>query len=341
MDCKVSVVIPFYNGIQYLEACVRSVQAQTLREIEILLVDDGSEDDGGKLADALALEDARIRVIHQENRGLAGARNSGIDASRGDYIGFVDADDLIDPQMYEKLYNTARMLSCELVTGGCRSFTDDGRWGKHTVPAFPLYTRLDPALIRTEMPRLVCDGSLTYVWRRLYASSLFREKGIRFEERLRICEDATFCMECLLRADGVAAIPDCLYLYRYVPTSLIRSKKYTPHMTPSMLLQYEIKKTLAQAYLADSMPQMMASLADYTYRHISRLIFTNLYRKPGKRYREFRTAVRAPIFRELFDWFDLNAHRSKSLDWLLFKCVQLRLYFPAYCIGKLVFGKDN
>lgn len=341
MDCKVSVIIPFYNGIKYLEACVRSVQAQSLRELEIILVDDGSTDDGGALADKFAAEDARIRVIHQENRGLAGARNTGINASHGDYIGFVDADDLIDPQMYEKLYNTAETLSCELVTGGCRSFTDDGRWGRHTVPAFTLCTRLAPDEIKQEMPRLVSDGSLMYVWRRLYAASLFREKGIRFEEKLRICEDATFCMECLLRADGVAAIPDCLYFYRYVPTSLIRSKKYTPHMTPSMLLQYEIKKTLSQTYLADRMPQILSSLADYTYRHISRLIFTNLFRKPDKRYREFRTAVRAPIFREMFRWFDLNAHRSKSLDWVLFKCVQLHLYFPAYCIGKRIFGKDN
>ena len=341
MGCKVSVVVPFLNGIRYLPACVRSVQAQTLQEIEIILVDDGSTDGAGELADELAQADARIRVIHQENRGLAGARNTGIRAACGDYIGFVDADDLIGPQMYEKLYSTAETLSCELVTCGCRSFADDGRQGRHTVPAFPLCTRLTPEQIREEMPRLVHDGSLTYVWRRLYAASLLREKGILFEEKLRICEDATFCMECLLRADGVAAIPDCLYFYRYVPTSLIRSKKYTPHMTPSMLLQYEIKKTLSQAYLADSMPLMMASLAEYTYRHISRLIFTNLFRKPDKRYREFRTAVRAPLFREMFRWFDLNAHRAKSLDWMLFKCVQLRLYFPAYCIGKRVFGKDN
>ena len=341
MDCKVSVVIPFYNGIQYLEACVRSVQAQTLREIEIILVDDGSSDGGEALADTLAEKDARIRVIHQENRGLAGARNTGIRASRGDYIGFVDADDLIDPQMYEKLYSAAETLSCELVTCGCRSFTDDGRWGNHTLPAFTLCTRLAPEQIRGEMPRLLRDGSLMYVWRRIYRASLFREKGIRFEEKLRICEDATFCMECLLRADGVAAIPDCLYFYRHVPTSLIRSKRYTPHMTPAMLLQYEIKKTLARTYLPDSMPQILSALADYTYRHISLLIFTNLFRKPEKRYREFRAAVRAPIFREMFSGIDLRAHRSKSLDWVLFKCLQLHLYFPAFCIGSHIFGKDN
>ena len=340
MDCKVSVVIPFYNGIEYLQDCVRSVQAQTLREIEILLVDDGSTDGSGTLADKLAQEDPRVRVIHQENRGLSGARNSGIDASRGDYIGFVDADDLVDPQMYEKLYDAASSLSCELVTCTYNSFRETGLIAV-TKPLFAMHTRLSPADVRPEMPRLVRDGSLMFVWRRLYAASLLRGQNIRFDERLRICEDATFVMECLLRADGVAAIPDCLYHYRFVPTSLIRSKKYTPHMTPSMLLQYEIKKRLTQMYLPDVQAQMMTSLADYTYRHISRLILTNLFRKPDKRYREFRTAVRAPIFRDLFRFFDLNAHRSKSLDWTMYKCLRLRLNFPAYCIAKLIFGKDT
>lgn len=340
MDCKVSVVIPFYNGIEYLEDCVRSVQAQTLREIEILLVDDGSSDGAGELADRLASEDARIRVIHQENQGLSGARNSGIDASGGDYIGFVDADDLVDPQMYEKLYDAAVSLSCELVTCTYNSFRETGLIAI-TKPRFPMRTRLSPQEIRKQMPHLVGDGSLMFVWRRLYAASLIRGRNIRFDRALRICEDATFVMECLLRADGVAAIEDCLYHYRYVPTSLIRSKKYTPHMTPSMLRQYEVKKQLVHAYLADAEPQMLSSLADYTFRHISRLIFTNLFRKPDKRYREFRAAVRAPIFRDLPHWLDLRAHRSRSLDWVLFRCLQLHLIFPAYCIAKQIFGKDN
>ena len=122
MSCKVSVIIPFYNGIEFLRACVSSVQNQTLREIEILLVDDGSTDGSSALADTLAAEDERICVIHQENKGLSGARNTGIDAATGDYIGFVDADDIVSPDMYEKLYAEAVSLSCEIVTCAYRSF---------------------------------------------------------------------------------------------------------------------------------------------------------------------------------------------------------------------------
>ena len=137
----VSVIVPVYNVEKYISACVRSLIDQTYPNFEVILVDDGSTDGCPAICDDFAAKYDNISVIHQENRGLAGARNTGIRAACGDYIGFVDADDLIGPQMYEKLYSTAETLSCELVTCGCRSFADDGRQGRHTVPAFPLCTR--------------------------------------------------------------------------------------------------------------------------------------------------------------------------------------------------------
>ena len=90
---KISVVIPVYNVENYLEACVRSVQAQTWQDIEMVLVDDGATDGSGALCDALAAQDARIRVLHQPNQGLAMARNNGLAAATGDYVGFLDSDD--------------------------------------------------------------------------------------------------------------------------------------------------------------------------------------------------------------------------------------------------------
>ena len=90
---KVSVVIPVYNVRLYLERCVQSVLRQTYKDLEIILVDDGSKDDSGKLCDQLALSDQRIRVIHQENQGLSGARNTGIRQATGEYIIFLDSDD--------------------------------------------------------------------------------------------------------------------------------------------------------------------------------------------------------------------------------------------------------
>ncbi|MCM1044001.1 MAG: glycosyltransferase [Candidatus Gastranaerophilales bacterium] len=100
----ISVIVPVYNIIEYLPRCVRSITAQTYENLEVLLVDDGSTDGTGELCDSLGAEDARIRVFHKENGGSSSARNLGISQARGQYLGFVDSDDYVEPDMYERLY---------------------------------------------------------------------------------------------------------------------------------------------------------------------------------------------------------------------------------------------
>lgn len=100
----ISIIVPVYNILDYLPRCVQSIREQTYQNLEILLVDDGSTDGTGELCDRLAAEDDRIRVFHKENGGSSSARNLGLAHVRGEYIGFVDSDDYIDPDMYEKLY---------------------------------------------------------------------------------------------------------------------------------------------------------------------------------------------------------------------------------------------
>lgn len=101
----ISIIVPIYNTKEYLFRCVKSLQDQTYRQLEIILVDDGSTDESGELCDRLAGEDERIRVLHKENGGSSSARNLGISYAQGEYVGFVDSDDYVDVDMYEKLYD--------------------------------------------------------------------------------------------------------------------------------------------------------------------------------------------------------------------------------------------
>lgn len=117
---KISVIVPIYNVEAWLPQCIESLQNQTLRDLEILLVDDGSTDDGGKLADAYVRKDSRIRVIHQENAGLGPARNAGLAMARGAFVAFVDGDDWVKPDMYEKLYAAAERSGADIVVSGHR-----------------------------------------------------------------------------------------------------------------------------------------------------------------------------------------------------------------------------
>ena len=111
MEKLISVIVPVYNVEEYVEKCVLSIINQTYKNLEIILVDDGSTDNSGKICDEIAIKDNRIKVIHKKNGGLSDARNVGIDIAKGDYLGFVDSDDYIDPDMYSILLNN--MNNCK------------------------------------------------------------------------------------------------------------------------------------------------------------------------------------------------------------------------------------
>ena len=112
---KISVIVPVYKVEKYLDKCVESIVNQTYKNLEIILVDDGSPDNCPAMCDEWAEKDERIRVIHKENGGLADARNAGMDIATGDYIGFVDSDDWIEPNMYEVLLKNALCMDSATV----------------------------------------------------------------------------------------------------------------------------------------------------------------------------------------------------------------------------------
>lgn len=130
----VSIIIPAYNVDKTLTKCVESALAQTYQNIEIIIIDDGATDGTANLADELASSYCRVRVIHQENRGLSGARNTGIDSAQGDLLFFLDADDYIEPNEIELLYSEMKSTGANLVVGGLVYETPDGVRGKTLVP---------------------------------------------------------------------------------------------------------------------------------------------------------------------------------------------------------------
>ncbi len=122
----ISIIVPVYNIEEYLPRCVKTLRGQTYPRIEILLVDDGSTDGTGLLCDRLAEEDARIRVFHKENGGSSSARNLGIAAAKGEYLGFVDSDDYVEPDMYEKLYAAIKQYDVSAAQTGRDEIDPDG-----------------------------------------------------------------------------------------------------------------------------------------------------------------------------------------------------------------------
>lgn len=129
----ISIIVPIYNLGNYLPDCICSIQAQTYKNLEALLVDDGSTDDSGEIAEKAAKADSRIRVIHQKNKGLSSARNTGIGQARGEYIFFLDGDDWIEPTAISELYEAAKRHCAELVICNLTEFEEpEGSLHPHT-----------------------------------------------------------------------------------------------------------------------------------------------------------------------------------------------------------------
>ena len=209
----VSVIVPVYNTAPYLERCLESLRSQTPDDIEFLLIDDGSTDASGAIVDRFGAADPRFRCIHQENRGFAGARNRGLDEARGEFIGFVDSDDWIDPDMYSKLRDAhlacpdADIVQCAY----CHEYPDEGL----TVAAdngwvLSLLRRTGGRLRGAEA--LLLDDST--VWNRIYRRSMLEAKGLRFDPAMAFGEDCYFYFTAMASAEKFAAIGDRLYHYR-------------------------------------------------------------------------------------------------------------------------------
>lgn len=213
----ITVIIPVCNTGKYLEECVGSVLCQTYGDLEIILVDDGSTDDSPDICGAYARKDLRIRALHQENQGLSAARNSGLLRASGDYVCYVDSDDVLHPDYIKILLAASRKTGADAAGCGLVSFPDGtspdfdrpGRIGIKTMSGYEFLKRM---LDHTQACN--CCGIL---YKRTAVDGLYFEKG-------RLCEDVMYNCEAADRIKKFAAVSAGLYGYRQTPDSLMRRK---------------------------------------------------------------------------------------------------------------------
>ena len=203
----ISIIVPVYNVEAYLDRCMESILKQTYKRLEIILVDDGSTDSSREKCDTYAKQDSRIKVIHKKNGGLSDARNAGLALATGDYIGYVDSDDWIEPDMYQCLYDACVEHDAELAV--CRYFreyqdrTEAGGTGK-IVP-----------LSRDELLKIYISGNDEYVIYNSVWSKLFKRELVAdmIFPKGRNSEDIMYTTRAFCRLDRAAYIDRCLYHY--------------------------------------------------------------------------------------------------------------------------------
>ncbi len=211
----ISIIVPVYKVEPYLDQCVQSIVDQTYKNLEIILVDDGSPDNCPAICDAWAKKDSRIRVIHKKNGGLSDARNAGIAAATGKYVGFVDSDDWIEPNFYETLHATSAESHCDLTAAGIIWAYED-----HFQPDSHFYSQRNYTPEEALATLIHGRGFYAVAWNKLYCASLFQE--IHYPVG-KLHEDEFVTYRLLGKAKKLALCTDTHYFYRQRNDSIMGS----------------------------------------------------------------------------------------------------------------------
>ena len=208
-NIKISVIIPVYNVENYLRQCLDSIINQTLKEIEIICINDGSTDSSKQILEEYALKDERIKIINQKNKGVSAARNTGIDAATGEYIGFVDSDDWVKLDAYEKLYNKITREDVDIVFSRYNYVFEDGRI-EHNPNHFKELDEIKINSIDENLELLKISPS---IWTKIFKKSFILDNKIRFPEGV-LAEDLFFIVQYLLKANGIVYLNN-YFSYNY------------------------------------------------------------------------------------------------------------------------------
>ena len=320
MSPKVSVIVPCYNVEKYLNRCVNALVSQTLSDIEIILVDDGSLDGVPRMCDSWAAKDPRIKVIHKKNAGLGFARNSGLDVATGEYIAFVDGDDYIDCNAYEDAFNEAVHNDADIVLWGIIKEIRLNVWKKISEKQKKI---LESRAIISYMLDMIASAPYVKherlvdmaVWHGIYKRKMIDSCRIRFlSERDIVCEDIPFDVDILLNSKKMVLLEKPYSYYCLNENSLsstFKVEKFEKFIRLHELLKYKLLSVNKAEFRVDRF------FIGFTRSYILNLCKSNTENK-----REvLKKVVRHPIWDDLMNRFKpsfLPLYPRVHL-WLLYK----------------------
>lgn len=310
MPCEkplLSIIVPVYKVENYLQKCIDSILAQTFTDFELILVEDGSPDGCPALCDAAAAKDARIRVLHQKNGGLSAARNAGLDVARGEWIGFVDSDDYIAPEMYETLYKAVQNTGADLALCDYAAVDEAG------IPCLPPYTGLAQRIFTgRELLKKATNTMAQCVEQAVPPRSLCTAAlpgG-------KLNEDLFLIPKICLQIQKAVVVPKALYYYVQRGGSIMSGNKTLRHFDAA-----EAAQRYWECLVENAAYDALANAAKFTMGSVSRV------------YRQLPPALRkAPRSREMLRMqFEVVSRTRRYCtvpgglwlqSWLLWRCPQ-------------------
>lgn len=314
----VSVIVPVYNVEEFLDECVESIVNQTYKNLEIILIDDGSMDLSSDKCDEWADKDNRIKVIHKENSGAAASRNVGLEIASGEYIGFVDSDDYIKPDMFEVMVNALQNTEKKMVSCSAFCVLGDGTLIEESKK--PSNNEMN---VKQALEEIFTFRIGTAVWRRLFERSVFEK--IRFPEGV-INEDYPLIIPTTVEAGGIKFVNQALYYYRQREGSVTDGSGLKEKNCDN--INKNLNKMEAQLQDYGLLPMKsfdyFKAASAYSLALLMEKNFNSLNVNVIKSYEKYRCIMKANSFNYIFSKY------SKFKDKILYLLVITKLLRPLY-----------
>ena len=245
MNAKISVIVAVYNTMDYLDECLESLTEQTYKNLEIVLVDDGSTDDSGRKCDIWESRDSRIRVIHQKNMGISKARNAGLKIITGDYVAFLDSDDLLNKFFYEKMFDALYESGADMALCKVRPFEFKSELEKENIKEnknLKYKNEMGSYYISEDKNRFIYHlndnftGEITWVWNKLYKREVLN--NVTFKN-IKVMEDVMFITDVLTKVKSCVWVMEPLHYYRQRNGSIMNSGLRNIYEDYARSLEYE------------------------------------------------------------------------------------------------------
>lgn len=325
-----SVVVPIYKVEDYLEKCVDSLLRQTFRDLEIILVDDGSPDNCGKICEEYAQKDVRVRVIHKENGGLVSARKAGAREATGDFVACVDGDDWVSLDYFERFARVIKEYDADVICSGHWHAFEDRNVSKPCNLSAGFYDRC--RIEENIYPFLIEGRDNAYFAPTLCGKAIRRDLYAfaqdKVDDRITIAEDFVCTRLCLDKAQSVFVLAECLYYYRQNPRSMTK-RKY-----PLLWEKCELVFEFLNNYIDVSRFDFKNQLRRHITHHAFNVAVTQFY--DHKPYREIVAGIRRKITQELYaDAISNCEYKNGSKGHLAKIALKYRLYWLMWLYSRI------
>lgn len=337
---KVSIIVPCWGVEKYLDRCVESLVNQTLKDIEIILVDDESPDRVPEMCDKWAKKDNRIKVIHKKNGGLGMACNSGLEVANGEYVAFCDSDDWVDAEMYEKLFEEAICQNSDMVFSGLKRVDSEGK-PCGTLPHLLQHMVIKGKANICELARdIIASAPSERVEHKiqmsakvvLYKKSVIDHNSIRFvSEREIPSEDLHFNLDVLAISNVVCVLPYYFYNYRVNPASITGKSKFGTYNKNIIRYEYTLRECNHLQIGGDYKIRCQRMLIAYTRSHICSIFRSNMLKKD--KIKEVESVCSNRVLKIIMQEYPAN--KMPIVHRLFFYAVKYRLYYCMNLFAKI------